>query len=341
MTKLFSPYQIRNVTLKNRIVMSPMCMYSAEDNGYVTDWHIIHYASRAAGGVGLIVIEATAISKEGRISANDLGIWDDSQIEGLKKLTDAIKENGAHSAIQIAHAGRKANCGLPAVAPSAISFSNEYSIPHELSKEEIQQLIEGFKLAAVRSKKAGFDIIEIHGAHGYLINEFLSPLSNKRTDEYGGSIENRYRFLKEIVAAVKSVWDGPLFVRLSLDEYHEEGNTQDDFAYVIQQLKEQEVDLIDCSSGAVVPSHIDVYPGYQVPLAEWVKKQGIASGAVGLITVPLHAEEILKNNRADLIFLGRELLRNPYWPLKAAEELKTQIEAPNQYIRGWREVLPH
>lgn len=341
MAKLFSPYTIRNVTLKNRIVMSPMCMYSASDDGYVTDWHIIHYASRAAGQVGLIVIEATAVTKEDRISAKDLGIWDDSQIEGLKKLTNAIKENGAHAAIQLAHAGRKANCGLPTVAPSAVTYSNDYPIPHELSKEEIQDLIESFKLAAIRSEKAGFDIIEIHGAHGYLINQFLSPLSNKRTDEYGGTIENRYRFLKEIIAAVKSVWDGPLFVRLSLDEYHEEGNTQDDFAYVIQQLKEQQVDLIDCSSGAVVPNnHIDVFPGYQVHLAEWVKKQGIASGAVGLITSPLHAEEILKNNRADLVFLGRELLRNPYWPLTAAEELNTWIDGPNQYVRGWKDVLP-
>ncbi len=338
--KLFSPYQIRNVTLKNRIVMSPMCMYAAKDDGFVTDWHVLHYASRAMGQVALVFLESTAVSKDGRLSVKDLGVWDDKHIAGLTELASTIKKNGAVAGIQISHAGRKAEVGKPTVAPSAITYSEKYPMPNELSIEEIQIIVSQFRSAAKRSKKAGFDIIEIHGAHGYLIHQFLSPLSNKRQDEYGGNIENRYRFLDEIITAIKSEWNGPVFVRLSLNEYNEEGNSFDDYAFVLERLKEKGIDLVDCSSGAIVPAYINVYPGYQVPLAEWVKKQsGLDSGAVGLITSGLQAEEILKNGRADLVFIGRELLRNPYWPLKAARDLNAWIESHPSYRRGWREVV--
>lgn len=338
--KLFSPYQIRNITLKNRIVMSPMCMYSAKNDGLVTDWHILHYASRAIGQVALIFLESTAVSYDGRISSKDLGIWDDVHIEGLTMLASAIKKNGAVAGIQLSHAGRKAEVGMQTVGPSEITYSEKYPIPLELKKDEIKGIIDQFRLAAKRSKEAGFEVIDIHSAHGYLIHQFLSPLSNKRKDEYGGNIENRYRFLDEVITAIKSEWDGPIFVRLSLDEYSIEGNTFSDYAFVLDCLKELGIDLVDCSSGAIVPAQIDVYPGYQVPLAEWVKKQSsLDSGAVGLITSGIQAEEILKNERADLIFIGRELLRNPYWPLKVAEELKTWIESPRSYRLGWREVV--
>lgn len=320
--------------------MSPMCMYSAEDDGIVTDWHLLHYASRAMGQVALIFLESTAVSEYGRISSKDLGIWDDIHVEGLSKLASAIKKNGAVAGIQISHSGRKAEVGMPTVAPSAVTYSEKYPIPKELNTDEIKGITEQFRLAAKRSKEAGFEVIEIHGAHGYLIHQFLSPLSNKRNDEYGGNIEKRYRFLDEVITAIKSEWNGPLFVRLSLDEYNKEGNTLSDYTFVLERLKKQGIDLVDCSSGAIVPAQIDVYPGYQVPLAEWVKKQaGLDSGAVGLITSGIQAEEILKNERSDLIFIGRELLRNPYWPLKAAEELKTWIESPPSYRFGWREVV--
>lgn len=320
--------------------MSPMCMYSAEDDGIVTDWHLLHYASRAMGQVALIFLESTAVSEYGRISSKDLGIWDDIHVEGLSKLASAIKKNGAVAGIQISHSGRKAEVGMPTVAPSAVTYSEKYPIPKELNTDEIKGITEQFRLAAKRSKEAGFEVIEIHGAHGYLIHQFLSPLSNKRNDEYGGNIEKRYRFLDEVITAIKSEWNGPLFVRLSLDEYNKEGNTLSDYTFVLERLKKQGIDLVDCSSGAIVPAQIDVYPGYQVPLAEWAKKQaGLDSGAVGLITSGIQAEEILKNERSDLIFIGRELLRNPYWPLKAAEELKTWIESPPSYRFGWREVV--
>lgn len=338
--KLFSSYELKNLTLKNRIVMSPMCMYQAADDGIVTDWHMIHYGSRAMGQVGLVFLESTAVEAAGRISPKDLGVWDDAHVEGLSQLASIIQRNGAAAGIQISHAGRKAALKRPTVGPSAITYNDKYPLPHALHLHEIQDIIEQFRLAARRSKQANFDVLELHGAHGYLIHQFLSPLSNQRQDQYGGTIENRYRFLDEIIKAVKLEWDGPLFVRLSLDEYNEAGNTLDEYAYVLAQLKAQEIDLIDCSSGAIVPAYIDVYPGYQVPLAEWAKKEGqMASGAVGLITSGVQAEEILKNERADLIFIGRELLRNPYWPLKAAEELKVWIESPASYQFGWRQVL--
>lgn len=334
-SKLFSPYTIKNLTLKNRIVMSPMCMYSALDrNGKVTDWHITHYVSRAVGGVGLIMLEATAVAPEGRISYADLGIWSDEHIDGLRKLVRQIHDNDAKAAIQIAHAGRKAELDEPALSPSAIPFP-DMKMPVEATKEDIQNIVQYFRDAARRAKEAEFDVIEIHAAHGYLISEFLSPLVNHRTDEYGGDAERRYRLLSEVIEAIKTVWNGPLVVRISANEYDENGNTLEQFIEYSRKMKQQGVDLIDCSSGAVVPASIQVFPGYQVNLADQIRNQaGIATGAVGLITTAAQAEEIVGNERADLIFLGRELLRNPYWAYNAAKELRTDIERPRQYLRS-------
>ncbi|MEH7111816.1 NADPH dehydrogenase NamA [Neobacillus niacini] len=336
-TKLFSPFTIKDVTLKNRIVMAPMCMYSSHnEDGRIQNWHRTHYTSRAVGQVGLIIVEATAVTVQGRISSKDLGIWSDDHIEGLKELVDLMKENGAKTGIQLAHAGRKAVLEGEILAPSAISFNEKMKTPKEMTKEEIAETVKAFKEGAERAVKAGFDVIELHGAHGYLINEFLSPLSNKRSDEYGGSAENRYRFLREIIEAVKSVWNGVLFVRVSAHDYHDEGLTPLDYVFFCQWMKEHGVDLIDVSSGAVVPAHINVYPGYQVPYSETIRIGAeISTGAVGLITTGIQAEEILQNDRADLIFLARELLRDPYWPRTAAKDLGTSIEVPKQYERGW------
>ncbi|WP_394137331.1 NADPH dehydrogenase NamA [Cytobacillus oceanisediminis] len=336
-TKLFSPFTIKDVTFKNRIVMAPMCMYSSHnEDGLVQNWHRTHYTSRAVGQVGLIILEATAVTPQGRISPQDLGIWSDDHIPGLKELTDLMKEYGAATGIQLAHAGRKATVEGEILAPSAIAFNEKMKKPKEMTKEEISETIDAFRQGADRAKKAGFEVIEIHAAHGYLINEFLSPLSNKRTDEYGGSAENRYRILHEVLEAVKTVWEGPLFVRVSANDYQEEGLTAKDYAEMGKWMKEQGVDLIDVSSGAVVPARIHTYPGYQVKYSETIKEGAdIQTGAVGLITSGLQAEEILQNDRADLIFIARELLRDPYWPRTAAKELGVSIEPPKQYERGW------
>ncbi|MDY7222001.1 NADPH dehydrogenase NamA [Halalkalibacterium halodurans] len=334
--KLFSSYVVKGVTLKNRIVMSPMCMYSSDQkDGKIRPFHISHYESRAAGQVGLIIVEATAVTPQGRISPYDLGIWSDDHISGLTETVERIHAHGAKAAIQLAHAGRKAELDGPIIAPSAIPY-DKMKTPDAMTEEQISETIEAFKLGALRAKKAGFDIIEIHGAHGYLINEFLSPLTNKRTDAYGGSLENRYRLLREIISEIQTVWDGPLFVRISAAEYAEGGNELSDFITLAKWMKKQGIDLIDCSSGAVVPAPIPVYPGYQVPLAEAIRHEAnIATGAVGLITSGIQAEEILQNERADLIFVARELLRNPYWPREAALELGTTISGPSQYDRAW------
>lgn len=336
--KLFEPYTIKNVTLKNRITMSPMCMYSCmEENGKVNDWHITHYTSRAIGQVGLVILEASGITKQGLISPQDLGIWSDEQIPGLKKLVELNHHHGSKIGIQIGHAGRKAEVPGTIIAPSAVPFNDKMKTPEAMNHTQIDETIKAFQDAAVRAKKAGFDIIELHGAHGYLISEFLSPLANKRTDEYGGSLENRYRFLSQVIDAVNEVWDGPLFVRLSTNDYHEEGTSPEDHVYFSKRMKEQGVDLIDCSSGGVAPARIKPFPGYQVSYADRIRREAeIATGAVGLITEPLHAEEILQNERADLILLARELLRDPYWPLSAANALGIDIEAPRQYERGWQ-----
>ncbi|WP_117160699.1 NADPH dehydrogenase NamA [Paraliobacillus sp. X-1268] len=335
--KLFSPITFGHVTLKNRIVMAPMCMYSSEpEDGTVQPFHLTHYESRAAGQVGLVMLEATAVQPEGRISTKDLGIWHNDHIEGLQQLTDRIHAHGAKSSIQLAHAGRKAALPNDIFAPSALAFDENYQTPITLSETAIKETIEAFQLAAKRAKQAGFDIIEIHAAHGYLINQFLSPLTNKRDDQYGGNRENRYRILSEIIDAIKLEWTGPLFVRISADEYDQNGNTLDDFIYFSNEMKKQSISLIDCSTGGVIPATIKPYPGYQVPKAEVIKNQvAIPTGAVGLITTGIQAEEILQNERADLIFLARALLRNPYWAKTAADELNTTLEAPKQYSRGW------
>lgn len=352
MINLFSPLKIRGVELKNRIILSPMCQYSSID-GYANDWHMVHLGSRAVGGASVVMTEATAVSPEGRISPGDLGIWKDGHIEQLKRITHFITEQGAIPGMQLAHAGRKASHSEPwngsnflsvtdggwnTVAPSPIPFSDETSIPIELTKEGIKKIVSDFRLAAVRAKEAGFKVLEIHAAHGYLINEFLSPFSNKRSDKYGGSFENRIRFISEIVDAIRSVWNEelPLFVRISATEWKEGGWTIEDSIALTNILKEKGVDLIDCSSGGNITGvKIPLVPGYQVPLAEQIRKQtGILTGAVGLITKAEHAETIISNEQADVIVMAREMLRNPYFPLRAAYELGYDINFPKQYVRA-------
>lgn len=354
MSLLLSPLTIKSITLKNRITISPMCQYSSED-GFANDWHLVHLGSRAVGGAGLIIQEATAVSPEGRITYGDMGIWKDEHIEKLKTITTFIHANGSVAGIQLAHAGRKASFNKPwisdkqmlegehswdAVAPSPIPFYEGGKAPIELTIEGIQKIIEAFKAAANRALQAGFKVIEIHAAHGYLINEFLSPFTNKRKDAYGGSFENRIRFLLEITTAIQSVWpnDLPLFVRLSATEWTEGAWTDDDSVKLSTILKNTGVDLIDCSTGGNIPHvRIPLTPGYQVPFAEKIKQQaGIATGAVGLITSAEQAEEILQNNQADLIFIARESLRDAYFPLHAAKVLGDDIEWPYQYVRAKR-----
>lgn len=336
-TKLFTSYTLKDVTLKNRIVMSPMCMYSShEKDGKVQNFHKTHYTSRAIGGAGLLIVEATAVTPQGRISDRDLGIWDDEHIAGLRELVSLMKEEDTKTGIQLAHAGRKAVVDGDILAPSPIAFDETYKQPKEMSVEDLKETVEAFRQGAIRAKQAGFDIIELHGAHGYLLNEFLSPITNKRTDEYGGSAENRYRFLKETITAVKEVWEGPLFVRISANDYLEGGMDPEQYIEMTRWMKQDGVDLIDVSSGAVAPARIIAFPGYQVPFSDTIKHGAdIPTGAVGLILSPAQADEIIQNDRADLIFLGRELLRDPYWPRTAAKELNYEITAPKQYERGW------
>jgi 2,4-dienoyl-CoA reductase-like NADH-dependent reductase (Old Yellow Enzyme family) len=351
MSILFSPLKLKNVTLRNRIVMSPMCQYSATD-GYANDWHLVHYGSRAAGGAGLIIQEATAVQPEGRISPGDLGIWSDEHIPFLKRIVNFIHEHGAVSGIQLAHAGRKASCAVPAeggrqldlknhgwrtVAPSSIPFLKEDRIPEQLTREGIKNVVDGIKEAARRAREAGYKVVEIHSAHGYLLQEFLSPLSNNRTDEYGGSFDNRIRLLKEVVSAVKKEWpdENPLFVRISSTDWTEGGWTIEESVKLASVLREMGVDLIDCSSGGnIYYAKIPFSPGYQVPFSEEIRKTGIMTGAVGLITSASQAESILSGGKADLVFLGRELLRNPYFPLIAAKESGDDLKWPYQYLRA-------
>ena len=338
MSKLFTPFQIKNLELKNRVVMAPMCMYSADTNGYANDWHFTHYTTRAVGGVGLIILEATAVEARGRISEHDLGIWKEEQVEGLKRIVDLCKVHGAKAGIQLGHAGRKSEAmSEPNIGPSAIAYSDDYRVPVEMTKEDIKNVVEAFKEAARRADLAGFDTIELHGAHGYLINQFLSPLTNKRNDEYGGNAENRSRFLKEITQAIKTVWpkEKPIILRVSAEEYSEEGNHDIEVANMIKALKEEGLDLINVSSGGVINVAPKAYPGYQVKYAETIKQiTGLPVMAGGLISSPSMAEEIVHNDRADFIFLGRELLRNPYWCLQAAKELRDEIDWPRQYERS-------
>jgi len=351
---LFNPLTIRSITLKNRIVVSPMCQYSSDD-GFANDWHFVHLGSRAVGGAGLVFTEATAVNPQGRISPRDLGIWKDEHIEQLKKITRFIEQQGSIPGMQLAHAGRKASItepwngdklipeadgGWKIVAPSPIAFSDNKGLPEELTQQGIDNIAADFKAAAQRALAAGFKVIELHGAHGYLINEFLSPLSNKRTDKYGGSFENRTRFLTEIIDSVRSIWpaDLPLFLRISASDWAEDGWTVDDSVRLVEIVKEKGVDVMDCSSGGVVSyAKIPAKPNYQVPFAEAVRKSGILTGAVGVIVSPEQAEAILNNNQADLIFMARELLRDPYFPLRAARELGyDEMLWPVQYERAKR-----
>ncbi|SDQ52408.1 NADPH dehydrogenase NamA [Virgibacillus salinus] len=337
MTKLFTPIDFKGISLKNRITMSSMCMYSCmEQDGKITPFHETHYISRAVGQVGLIMTEAAAVQPEGRISHEDLGIWHDDHIDGLKRLNEQIHSYGSAIGVQLAHAGRKARLDSAIYAPSALAFNESSKTPTEMTIEDIKETIEAFKSGAKRAKEANFDIIEIHAAHGYLINQFLSPLTNKREDEYGGGPENRYRFLSQIIDSIKSIWNGPLFVRISTDEYNEQGNTLENILYYSKQMKQQGIDLIDCSSGGVVQASISPYPGYQIKRCETIKQEtSVATGAVGLITSGIQAEEIVQNDRADLVFVARALLRNPYWAKTAADEIGHSLEPIKQYERGW------
>lgn len=335
MSKLFSSYSLKEIDLKNRIIMAPMCMYSADDKGNAMPWHYIHYVSRALGGTGLIVFEATAVEGRGRITDRDLGIWDDSHMEGLKNIVEECKKYGAKVGVQLAHAGRK--CEITSediIAPSPIAFSEKYKVPREMNKEDMSEVIDAFKEAAKRAKKIGFDAVQIHGAHGYLINEFMSPITNKRSDEYGGKLENRARFLKEVIKAVREEWpqENPLILRVSAEEYLDEGNHPKDVAEIINLVKDEGVDMVNVSSGGVARAKINTYSGYQIKYAEEIKSMTeLPVVAGGLITSAPMAEEIIQNNRGDFVYLGRELLRNPYWPLNAAKELGVDTDWPVQY----------
>ena len=353
MPGLFDPLTIRDVKFANRVFVSPMCQYSSQD-GYANDWHLVHLGTRAVGGAGLILAEATAVLPEGRISPQDLGIWADGHIEMLGRIVSFIHEQGSIAGMQLAHAGRKASTNRPweghdavpeseggwekVVAPSAVRFSETYPMPQALTLEGIQEVVSAFVAAARRARQAGFRVLEIHAAHGYLIHEFLSPLSNRREDNYGGSFENRTRLCREVVAAVRSAWPKglPLFVRISATDWTEGGWTVEEAIKLAGQLKTLGVDLIDCSSGGNVPhAKIPVGPGYQTLFAERIRREAeIMTGAVGMITSPVQAEHIIRTEQADAILMAREFLRDPYWPLEAARELDKPIAWPVQYLRA-------
>jgi 2,4-dienoyl-CoA reductase-like NADH-dependent reductase (Old Yellow Enzyme family) len=353
MSHLFDPLAIRDVTFPNRVFVSPMCEYSSTD-GFANDWHFVHLGSRAVGGAGLVLTEATAVLDNGRISPQDLGIWKDDHIEPLARIVRFIHEQGSVAGMQLAHAGRKASTYRPwegngtipenaggwknVVAPSAVAFADHYPIPQALSIDGITKIVAGFAAAAHRACEAGFRVIEIHAAHGYLVHEFLSPLSNQRSDDYGGSFENRTRILREILAAVRKTWPerAPVFVRISASEWVEGGWDIEQSVELARQLKGLGADLIDCSSGGnVAQARIPLGPGYQTRFAEQIRREaGILTGAVGMITSPFQAEHIIGTDQADAVIIAREFLRNPYWPLRAARELGQPISWPIQYLRA-------
>ncbi|MFB7599319.1 NADH:flavin oxidoreductase/NADH oxidase [Streptomyces sp. NPDC056160] len=358
MSALFEPYTLRDVTIPNRVWMPPMCQYSAAPEGPSAgapgDWHFAHYAARATGGTGLIVVEATAVSPEGRISPYDLGLWNDTQVEAFRRITDFLRGQGTVPAVQLAHSGRKASTDRPwkggaplgpeahgwrPLAPSAVAFDEGHPVPHELTVEELQRIVGEFTDAARRALAAGFEIAELHGAHGYLIHEFLSPHSNHRTDAYGGSYENRVRFALEVVDAVRAVWpdDKPLFFRISATDWLEaDGWTADETVRFAAELHAHGIDLLDVSTGGNAPAvRIPTGPGYQVPFAARVKAETpMAVAAVGLITETGQAEKIIANGEADAVLVGRELLRNPSWARHAARELDAPVHVPDQYHRS-------
>ena len=344
MPHLFSPLTLRGLTLRNRVMMSPMCMYSAAGDGRASDWHLAHYVARAIGGAGLLITEATAVEPRGRISAHDLGLWDDAQVDPLARIARAVHAEGAAFGVQLAHAGRKAwsaDKGFGPerpVAPSPLPFADGWQTPAELAPADIDRLVSAWTAAAHRAEAAGLDVVEIHAAHGYLIHQFLSPLSNARSDEYGGALANRMRLLLRTVEAVRAAWpdDKPLFVRLSATDWTPGGLTVDDQVVVARELAARGVDLVDCSSGGNVPvAPPNLGPGYQVPFAAQIRREAsVPTSAVGLITTPELADEVIRNGRADLVALGRELLRHPYWPLDAARTLGHDLDWPRQYRRA-------
>ena len=350
MPTLFEPLQLRELTLTNRVVVSPMCEYSSVD-GFANDWHVVHLGSRAVGGAGLVMTEATAVTPEGRISPEDLGIWSDAHIDVLSRITRFIRSQRRASGMQLAHAGRKGSTRRPwegsgavesggwvPVGPTADPFAPGYPDPERLDRSGIDAITRAFADAARRALEAGFDVVEIHAAHGYLLHEFLSPLSNTRDDEYGGSFEHRIRFCLEVVDSVRRVWPErlPVFVRISATDWVEGGWDIQQSIELARRLRLRGVDLIDCSTGGNVPgAKIPLGAGYQVPFAERVRKEAnIATGAVGLITDPAHANAIIAEGRADCVLLAREFLRDPYWPLRAARELGATIDWPAQYLRA-------
>jgi len=352
MAHLFDPLPIRGVTLRNRIGVSPMCQYSSVD-GFANDWHLVHLGSRAIGGAGLVFTEATAVTAEGRITSRDLGIYKPEHVEFLARIVRFLKSQGVVPGMQIAHAGRKASTQLPwvgsskvsladggwvPVAPSAVAFSEHYPVPRALLKEEIRPIVDAFATAASRALEAGFEVLEIHAAHGYLAHEFFSPLSNFRQDEYGGSFDNRTRIGREIVSAVRKVWPGhlPLFIRISATDWKEGGWDLDQAVELAKQLKPLGVDLVDCSSaGLVVDQKIVAGPGFQVPFAERIRRDAnIPTATVGLIETKEQVSDILAKDQADLVLMAREFLRDPYWPLRTARELKQKISWPVQYLRA-------
>lgn len=337
--KLFEEYRIKDMALKNRIVMPPMCMYQATADGFPTLFHLAHYAARAVGGAGLIIVESTGVTPEGRITDRDLGLWDDSQVSGLKRIAEVCHQNGAKIALQLNHAGRKSTSlsGLP-LAPSVIPYSGDYRTPRAITKDQIHALVDAFRDAAARADKAGFDALEIHAAHGYLVHEFLSPLTNHRKDEYGGNLEGRARFLREILEAVRGVWpaEKPLWLRVSASDYSVGGIDAELTVKYVELLKPL-ADLVHVSSGGLLPIPVKDYPGYQIALSEKIRSEcKKPTITVGLITNEEMAEEILQNGRADLVALGRELLRDPYFPLHAAERHGVPGYVPESYKRAFR-----
>ena len=353
MSGLFDELKLRSVTLRNRIAVSPMCQYSSHD-GLANDWHFVHLASRAVGGAGLVFTEATAVTAEGRISPQDMGLWNDAQVEPLARVVRFIDAQGCVAGLQLAHAGRKSSTLRPwdgdgtapesaggwkeVVAPSVVPFKNDYPTPRALGEAEIPGIVEAFAAAARRALAAGYRVIEIHAAHGYLLHEFLSPLSNQRTDRYGGSFENRTRLVREVVAAVRGAWpeELPLFIRVSVTEWTDGGWDVPQTVELVRTLKERGVDLVDCSSGGnVAGAKTPLGPGYQTPFAERIRREaGITTGAVGLITNSVQADHVIRSGQADLVLLAREMLRDPYWPLRAARELEQPMPWPAQYLRA-------
>ncbi len=354
MSQLFTPFSLRGVTFRNRIFVAPMCMYSSLD-GVANDWHLVHLGSRAVGGAGLVMVEATAVSPEGRISPHDSGLWDDRQAEAFRPITRFLRAHGAIPAIQLGHAGRKASTDVPwrgggfllpegggwqPLAPSPVLFAPGRSLPRELTVEDLDRIEARFSAAAGRALAAGFEVVEVHMAHGYLLHQFLSPHANRRSDAFGGSLENRLRFPLRVARAVRAAWpqDRPVFARLSVTDWTEGGWDLAQSVILSRELQALGIDLIDCSSGAISPDEsIPAGPGFQVPFAAAIRREaGIATGAVGFITAPVQAEQIVATGQADAVFLARELLRDPYWPLHAASALGVDLPWPEQYQRAKR-----